>query len=231
MKTKILRCFSVLSILSLFFVPTSALAASASPFVGHWQAIDVDGSDIRLTIAGPPNGPFNITWTESSFGFCDGEAGIVRGTGWLREGDPYVLEADLHLKCFTTGTSLDFQVTWRYDPATDTIAYLEPDPVIMTWHRPGKPLPWAWRQIIAHPDVEWVEGWGYEEGTVVSLRIFDPDGTLLFGETAVASYPEWSPENAWVQFNVGYDLKAGDHLWMTDGRNAKDLVVTPLEIT
>ncbi|HLE27018.1 MAG TPA: hypothetical protein VI793_02795 [Anaerolineales bacterium] len=232
MKTRIHFYLSLLTIVALFAFPIAAYAAPPSPFVGEWQATDLDGSDIRLSIGGGrPGAPFNITWTESYLSFCNREAGVINGTGWLNEGDANLLEAELHLTCFTTGATLDFHVTWRYDPLMDAIAYLYPDPVIMTWHRPGQPLPWASRQIIAHPDEDWVEGWGFEEGTIVSLRIFDPDGSLLYGDTTVASYPEWDPYNAWVQFAVGYDLKAGDHLWMTDGKTANDLIVTTLEIT
>lgn len=109
------------------------VGVTQSPFVGHWEAIDVDGSDIRLTIAGPPDGPFQITWTESYISFCDGEAGIVRGTGTLSESDPLLLEANLHVECFTTGESMDFQTSWTYDPGTDTISS-----GVTTWHRPGR---------------------------------------------------------------------------------------------
>ena len=89
MKTHTRLFFSLMIILSLLLMPLPApasgytpagAAASTSPFVGAWQAIDVDGSDIRLTIGGPPEGPFRITWTESYISFCGGEAGIVRGT-------------------------------------------------------------------------------------------------------------------------------------------------------
>ncbi|MGB3716228.1 MAG: LamG domain-containing protein [Candidatus Promineifilaceae bacterium] len=102
-------------------------------FVGDWQAIDSDGSDIRLTIAGPQNGPFRITWTESYFSFCNREAGIGRGTGLLKVGDPYTLEANLTIECFTTGDSTNFDITWIYDPGTDTISS-----GFITWHRPGQ---------------------------------------------------------------------------------------------
>src|SRR3989337_2825067 len=85
----------------LFSMTTVVYAAPKSPFLGQWQAIDVDGGDIRLSIGGKPSGPFKITWTESYFGFCGGEAGLARGTGWLDEGAPYVLEAGLPLACFT----------------------------------------------------------------------------------------------------------------------------------
>jgi hypothetical protein len=98
-------------------VTSEAYAAPPSPFIGHWQAVDIDGGDIRLAIGGRPGGPLKITWTESYFGFCGGKAGIARGTGWLNEGDPYMLEAHLLLTCFTTGAKVDFYPVWRYDPA------------------------------------------------------------------------------------------------------------------
>ena len=86
-----------LTIAALLVFPFATFAAPPSPFVGQWQAIDVDASDIRLTIGGPPNDPFRITWTESYISFCEGEAGIVRGTGLLNEADANLLEADLHV--------------------------------------------------------------------------------------------------------------------------------------
>jgi len=130
MKNTIRFCASILILTALFAFPLTANAASRSPFVGHWQAIDVDGSDIRLAIGGPANGPFRITWTESYISFCGGDAGIIRGTGRLVDSD--MLTADLHLECFTTGDSLDFSATWVYDPGTDTISS-----DFITWHRPN----------------------------------------------------------------------------------------------
>lgn len=210
--------------------------AAASPFVGHWQALDVDGGDIRLTIAGPPSSLFQITWTESYFGFCGGEAGIARGTGWLSEGDPYILEAELHLTCFTTGATVDFYPVWRYDPLTDRLTSQDEGfgGFVTTWHRPGETLPLVWQNFLAHPDEDWVEGWGFAEGTVVSLLIRDSAGVNQFAGTAVAYYPEWDPFNTTALFELfkdGYDLKAGDQLWMSDGMVVKYHVVTNLEIT
>ena len=114
-----------------------ALAAPTSPFLGRWETIDGDGSDIRVVIAGPSNGPFRITWTESYFSGCGREAGIVRGTGQLSQSDPYILEADLTFECFTTGYSADFHVTWLYHPGTNTLSHTADG--IYIWHRPGKP--------------------------------------------------------------------------------------------
>ena len=122
---------SMLAVLGLFLASPSP--ASPSPFHGHWLGTDAgDLSDIRLAIGGRPSGPFNITWTESFFSGCDGEAGIVRGTGSLSGDDLNVLAADLHLECFTTEFATDFTIEWRYDPASDTISSGD-----ITWHRQG----------------------------------------------------------------------------------------------
>jgi hypothetical protein len=52
----------------------------------------------------------------------------------------------------------------------------------------------------------------------------------MYQGNATAAPPDWDPgnPNAFVQFDVGYDLKADDHLWMTDGASTKDLIVTAL---
>ena len=77
-KWGMVRAIIIVFILAIaFFIVEVAYSAAPSPFIGQWEAIDVDGSDIRLTIAGPPQGPFQITWTENYFGFCGGEAGIA----------------------------------------------------------------------------------------------------------------------------------------------------------
>ncbi|MCL4560117.1 MAG: hypothetical protein M1281_05840 [Chloroflexi bacterium] len=203
----------------------------ASPFFGYWQATEVNGSDLSLFIAGGPSGPFEVTIEGSRLDFCGGEAGVLRGRGSLIAEDPNLLDASLHLTCYTSDTSFDVHIVWRYDPATNTLTYTDPNPVMQVWHRLNQALPEGWRNFLAHPDQEWVEGWGYAEGSTVSLRIFDQEGTFLYGSTAVASYPEWAPESAWVDFPLDFDLKAGDHLWMSDGSIVKDLVVTSLAIT
>ncbi|HSF81777.1 MAG TPA: hypothetical protein VLA49_11115 [Anaerolineales bacterium] len=213
-----------------------ALNRVPSPFVGSWQALDIDGGDIRLAIGGPPGGLFHITYTESYLGFCSGEAGIARGVGWLNPDDPLVLEANLILTCFTTGDQVEMHPVWRYDPTTNWLRDRNDDfgGFITTWHRPGDTLPLLWNIFIAHPDQEWVEGMGFPEGTVVSLLIRDSAGVNQFAGTAVAFYPDWDPSNTTVRFelfNDGYDLKAGDQLWMSDGMVVKYHIVTNLQIT
>jgi hypothetical protein len=113
-------------------------AASRSPFIGHWQAIDFDGSDIRLTISG--NGPYQITWTESYFSFCNREPGIAKGTGNNLGGDPNTLQANIHVKCLTLPQSTDLTITWTYnsDGTITGVSPSFPDPGWLTWHRPGR---------------------------------------------------------------------------------------------
>src|SRR3990172_12365360 len=213
LKTIFVRTMYIMVILAVALsVTTTASAASNSPFVGQWQAIDVDGGDIRLSIGGRSAGPFRITWTESYFGFCGGEAGIARGTGRLNADDPNVLEANLHLTCFTTGDEVDFNLVWRYDPSTGWLTSRDESygGFVTTWHRPGVSLTLMWQHFIAHPDENWVEGMGFPEGTVVSLLIRDSEGNRLFLGTAEAFKPEWDPNNTTVQFFDVGDLKAGD---------------------
>ena len=131
MKKKI-QILMALSVIAFIFMPSSTtIATISSPFIGHWQGVDdADGSDIRLTIAGPPQGPFSITWTESYFSGCQGEAGIAKGTGNLNA-DGSELTAEITLRCFTTGREITFSITWIYDHGTDTISS-----DFITWHRP-----------------------------------------------------------------------------------------------
>jgi hypothetical protein len=132
MKQTIQYFLSFIIVTTLLAAPISAFAKPVSPFAGAWQATDVlDESDIRLVIAGPPSGPFRITWTESYISYCDGGPGIARGTGQLAQDDPFILDADLRLVCFKSGATLDFHMTWIYDPGTDTISS-----GFITWHRP-----------------------------------------------------------------------------------------------
>lgn len=186
--------------------PDHALARSAyvgpdpeitqSPFVGHWDAIDVDGSDIRLTIAGPPNGPFRITSTDSYISFCNGEAGIIRGTGLLNESDANLLEADLHLTCFTTGTALDFHLTFRYHPVANTLSSRYEDGTILIWHRPGHPpLPPAKLDLRVNYGHDWVESF-YEAGHVVWLTVTKSDGMTVKASGEVRTEPKelWGDE-------------------------------------
>lgn len=167
-----------------------AYAAPPSPFVGHWQATDVDGSDMGLNIGGRPAGPFQITWTDDYISFCSGEAGIVRGTGWLNEGDPNLLAADVHLECFTTGATLDFHATFRYHPATNTLSVRYSFGQVTIWHRPGQPPPppptLNLRVNYGH---DWVESF-YEGGHTAWISVADGDGNIK-ATIELVTEPKW----------------------------------------
>ncbi len=172
---------SLVVLIVAFSVTAVAYAAPDPPFLGHWEATDVDGSEMGLSIGGRPTGPFQITWTDDYISFCNGEAGIVRGTGSLNEIDPNLLEADIHLECFRSGATLDFHVTFRYHPVTDTFSVrwsFDNQPVTI-WHRPGggqvqEPPMLGLRVNYGH---DWVESL-YEAGHVAWLTVTDSDGNV-----------------------------------------------------
>ncbi len=201
-----------------------------SPFIGNWQAIDVDGSDLRMAIAGPPHGPFQITLTDKYISFCGGEAGIVRGTGWLNDSDLNVLDADLHLSCFTTGATLDFHLVWRYHPATNTLSSRDGSGLVIIWHRPGRPQPSPpTLNLRVNYGHDWVESF-YEVGHMVWVTVTESDGVTVKatadlvtdpkdfwnGETGFQTRPEdWAPGPPDIQPN---DWVYG---WVDNGASAQ----------
>jgi hypothetical protein len=206
-----------------------------SPFVGAWQAVDADGGAMRLAIGGPPNGPFNITWTESYFGLCEGGSGIGKGDGWLDSSDPYLLQGHVSFECFTNDGAAEVDFTWHYDPSTDTITVYGGEGMTNTmWHRPGHPPSPAEWAIVARPFDDAVDGGsfpaGTPEGVVVSLLVLDDDHHPLWYGTTETVIPEWD-DRPWAFFGLDWDLTSGDHVWMYDGINAKELIVSALEVT
>ena len=105
-------------------------AGTGSPFLGDWYGTDADGSNIRMIIAGNPAGPFQITSTDSYISFCNGEAGILKGTASLNPVNSVVLEANMEVVCFTTGDTVEIIDSFVYDPATDTLSGMS-----VTWYR------------------------------------------------------------------------------------------------
>jgi hypothetical protein len=196
MTTKKMKPTAVIVMAALFLSATSALAAGSSPFVGHWEGIDVDGSDIRLSIGGPPKGPFHITWTESYISFCDGEAGILRGTGELNPEDPYLLEADLWVECFTTGASSPLHLTIRFHPTTGVLTIVYPGGLMVVLTHPGKPHdPPAPLELRANYQENWVEGF-YLEGYTVWIVVTEADGKTIkaTAEVVTGPVPFWDGE-------------------------------------
>jgi predicted GH43/DUF377 family glycosyl hydrolase/regulation of enolase protein 1 (concanavalin A-like superfamily) len=163
-----------------------------SPFVGFWQATDLDGSDMGLIIAGPYTGPFQITWTDNYIQFCDGGPGILSGTGWLNESDANLLEADVHLVCFTSGATLDFHVTFRYHPNVDTLSIRWDFGQVTIWHRSGKPqAPPPALNLRVNYGHDWVESF-YEAGHSAWVTVTDSEG----GVKAISD-PVTEPKDYW----------------------------------
>jgi hypothetical protein len=224
------RTLQVIVILALALsVSTTVSAAPASPFLGHWTAADTDGSAMTLNIGGPPTGPFQLTWTDDYISYCAGGPGMVRGTGWLNEADTNLLEADVHLECFTTGDTLDFHVTFRYHPATNKLSLYYFFGQVTIWSRPGRPeaAPPAMNLRVNYGH-DWVESF-YEGGHTAWVTVTDGDGNLKAtaelvtepkdfwgGETGFQTTPEgWVPGPPDIQPN---DWVYG---WVDNGASAQ----------
>ncbi len=209
------RVVALVAILTIAFPVTAvSYAAPISPFIGNWEATDVDGSDMTLSIAGNPQGIFQLTWTDNYIAFCNGAAGLVRGTGRLNESNPNVLEADLHLACFITDTSLDFHLAFRYHPATNTLSLRYDFGQVTIWHRPDKPLPpppaLNLRVNYGH---DWVESF-YEGGHTAWVTVTDSDGNLKATAELVTE-----PKDFWGG-ETGFQSGPGD--WLDAEGNPMD---------
>jgi Concanavalin A-like lectin/glucanases superfamily len=153
---------TVIILVVALLITSPSSAASGSPFLGSWYGTDGDGSDIRLDIAGSPNGPFHITSTDSYITFCNGDAGIIRGTGSLNPENSTVLDVHLKVDCFTTGDTVEFDTSFLYIPAADTLSGIS-----VTWHRANARPP----KCVAPPMglTDWWPGDGNTEN-IVSWR-------------------------------------------------------------
>jgi len=182
-----------------------------------------------VAISGRPAGPFRITWTESYFGGCDGEAGIVRGTGSLNPSDPNVLEADLHFKCFTTGRESDFHVTWVFHPDLNVLSSQHEYGVVTIWTRPGKPLVLPlFPRIVASAAGDWFWTSDFFPNADLAISIFEaPGGTLLWQGTKTVD------ESGFVNVDPqdhSQDLLPGHYLVISDGFGQKALVLETITI-
>jgi len=64
------------------FLGTRAIAAR---FYGLWEGIDSeDGSGMQRSITQGPNGTLRIVGRETFFSYCQGEPGIILGTGVIK---------------------------------------------------------------------------------------------------------------------------------------------------
>jgi hypothetical protein len=102
---------------------STASAAPKSPFKGVWRAVDLDGSNIQLSIAGGGQGIFHLIWTDDYWGICEGDPGLGKGVGELDENDPYILHTDWIIKCTSRHESYPYQFDAEYDPITDKLTF------------------------------------------------------------------------------------------------------------
>ena len=116
----------VLSLLSI----SAASAAPRSPFKGLWRAIDQDGSNIQLSIAGGGRGIFRLTWTDDYWSICGGNPGIGRGVGSLYSVFPNILHTDCVIRCTSLQEDHVYYFDAVYYAGTDTMTFQD-----VTWSR------------------------------------------------------------------------------------------------
>lgn len=104
----------------LFGIVSTASAASKSPFKGRWSAVDVDGSNIRMTIAGGGRGVYRVIWVDDYWSICDGDPGSGRGTGTIDSANPNLMTVSLDIYCAGSFAGT-FPMTFEYISGTDMI--------------------------------------------------------------------------------------------------------------
>ncbi len=199
-------CAQTISIMAAVAMALSlwgmAAAATSLPFTGQWQATDVDGSSMRVTIAGSPVGPFQITWIDDRIAACNGQRGILHGTGWLDQDNSDVLDADMQLECLATDTTLPLHIQWQYYAATNILVSRYYFGAMTIWHRPGPPqAPPPALNLRVNYGEKWVESF-YEPGHVVWITVTEGDGVTLKAITEATTQDEIYPGGP-AGFNTG----------------------------
>jgi hypothetical protein len=215
---------SALAICLLLALPGVAHAGPAD-FTGHWQGIDVDGSDVRITITGPMFGPFEITRTESYISYCNGEPGMISGTGSLT--NPFLMEADLDVECLTTDQSTIIHVAFEHQPPIDTLVVDYGHP----WgsfgcHRPGSaPMPSAATIIaLVAGDGLWTADFAANDMLTISVYESDHPGAELLW-TGEEEANEWGFVQVHFRETHNLDLVPGNHVTVSDSFLEKGLVL------
>ena len=223
MQTKRHLVVSVLAVCVLLAPPALAHAAHGSPVRGTWRSVDVDGSEMRLVIAGPPGGPFRITWRDRYLTVCDGGPGIIRGTGWLIDGDPNRVEAHLRVTCFGTGETTDFAVIMAYLPDTNRLKITYPDERFVIGYRPGQVQSNA--MIVASAEGEWLwtsDFTPWDELTVSIYESDDPSAALRWTGTKTAD--QWGFVHVLPSDTGDLDFMVGNYVTVSDSFVEKGLV-------
>jgi hypothetical protein len=230
MQVKRRLIISVFAICALLALPAMALAAHPSPFAGHWEGIDVDGSDIRLTIAGPPGGPFHITWTESYISFCEGGPGKIRGSGSPIEGCPNYLDVHLHVECLQTGVTTDLYREMEYVPDTNTLKFPYDDERFVIFYRPGAQSQ-SNATIVASAEGEWLWTSEFAPWDVLTVSLYEsdhPGAALLWTGTKTAD--QWGFVTVLPCDTGDLDFQLGNYVTVSDSFVEKGLVLEAITI-
>jgi hypothetical protein len=125
----------ILLVVILTFVAFSTVyAAPQSPFKGLWRAVDVDGSNLQLVIAGGGQGIYQLTWTDDYWTLCEGDPGIGLGVGTLDPNDPNIMHTDFVIRCTSRHEPYSYQFDAVYDPGTDSLTFV----LGIVWDRVGR---------------------------------------------------------------------------------------------
>jgi hypothetical protein len=116
-------------------VPTASSAATADPFTGAWESIDVgDSSYQTLEVYGSGSGGRHATrlYDTVATQACDGQAANVQGPGVVSGAE---MTVQFTVTCPGTGrgptTGLVGPIVYTYSPGSDTIT----DDSGTVWHR------------------------------------------------------------------------------------------------
>lgn len=97
-------------------------------FVGLWQGVDYnDGSEAQRSITLNRDGTFTIIGQEPYTIGCQGERGMVTGTGVLKDG--VIISDDFALICFNGYGPFYVQATYKPDKLNGTLIEDMPDSV------------------------------------------------------------------------------------------------------
>ena len=99
--------------------PSDGMRFGRVTFFGLWEGIDaVDGSGMQRSITQDPDGTLRVVGRETFFSFCNGEPGIIVGTGVIDHGRLYV--EDQRLKC-SGGSEIDISAIYELNRRDDTL--------------------------------------------------------------------------------------------------------------
>jgi hypothetical protein len=123
-----IRFYSILVVV-ISIILTSTIYADGFEklyFVGLWQGIDYnDGSEAQRSITLNRDGTFTIIGQEPYTIGCQGERGMVTGTGVFKGG--VIISDDFTLICFNGNGPFNVQATYKPDKLNGTLIEDIPD--------------------------------------------------------------------------------------------------------